>query len=532
MVKTFRKQCVYSVLATDLTKHFDTIAHIKTVKMVTSAELEYVFKAVLKMADLSHVAKPLPQHKQWSMLITQEFHSQGDQEVQHGLDISPLCNRQNTKLAKGQVGFIKHVVQPLYSAAQRFFDKESRFETAIMAQLSVNRKYWESEAKKEESVSLTLRTASNDEEMKATPKAASTSKSKSKSNTNMAMKPRPMSATFSHQHRTRSKFAILTNLDGTPPPMLPSSVRGMESMSTRAAHRFNSRMTTFFPPSNSNNRNNNNNNSVASGAAVVATSATANRLKLPHVSDSAVVDKSSVFMLPARPLNTFKRVRSSSANSLELVPATAKTLQSPPLPLPLPLYDAGDEKSHSQSCLDGKLKRPALAMLLSPRVIGEDPNLSPRSLLKLGGATPISARTIRNNTRLQSSDDRYMSLTPKFTKSKTQTTKFHPVNRMAFSPKVQQPQLKNRNSRENLKSARNIMRTKSSDGAPTMIIDAHVGKVDKHSQSVSILHALSPPARNSPFSCSHQKQVHDYKQEPSPDDRPRQFKFDIIDEQK
>eukprot|EP01083_Nonionella_stella_P177278 622615_1 len=209
--KEFRKQCIYSVLATDLSKHFGTIAHIKQLKIIKESDLEYVFKSIIKMSDLSHVTKPLRQHRVWTKKITQEFHRQGDKEASHGMDVSPLCNKQNTKIAKGQVGFIKHIVSPLYGTSQRFFEKGSTFDEDIMRQLNANWKYWENEAKKQE-----------------TPKQATPKKRRRfvSRRHKLQQNRRPQSATFASRSSCCSqRIAILTNLENTPPPILPSSVR-------------------------------------------------------------------------------------------------------------------------------------------------------------------------------------------------------------------------------------------------------------------------------------------------------------------
>ncbi len=86
--KEFRKQRIDSVLATDL-----SISYIKQLKVLRESHLEYVFKSTIKMSHLSHVTKPLNQHKKWTNSITNKFHNQGDKEIACMLDVTPLCNR-------------------------------------------------------------------------------------------------------------------------------------------------------------------------------------------------------------------------------------------------------------------------------------------------------------------------------------------------------------------------------------------------------------------------------------------------------
>merc|ERR1712157_53277 len=92
------------------------------------------------------------QHKRWTELITKEFHNQGDKEIALGLECSPLCNKNEKKIAQGQVGFIKYVVFPLYDACKRFFVRDATYARVILHRLSQNRIYWENEARMEESI--------------------------------------------------------------------------------------------------------------------------------------------------------------------------------------------------------------------------------------------------------------------------------------------------------------------------------------------------------------------------------------------
>lgn len=44
----------------------------------------------------------------------EEFFQQGDKEKEVGLDISPMCDRNNSTIEKSQVGFIDYIVHPLW----------------------------------------------------------------------------------------------------------------------------------------------------------------------------------------------------------------------------------------------------------------------------------------------------------------------------------------------------------------------------------------------------------------------------------
>ena len=51
-------------------------------------------------ADLSGPTKPLPLYCRWCDRIMEEFFQQGDKEKEVGLDISPMCDRNNSTIEK------------------------------------------------------------------------------------------------------------------------------------------------------------------------------------------------------------------------------------------------------------------------------------------------------------------------------------------------------------------------------------------------------------------------------------------------
>ena len=54
-------------------------------------------------ADLSGPTKPLPIYRRWCDRIMEEFFQQGDKEREAGLEISPMCDRNNATIEKSQV---------------------------------------------------------------------------------------------------------------------------------------------------------------------------------------------------------------------------------------------------------------------------------------------------------------------------------------------------------------------------------------------------------------------------------------------
>mmetsp|Transcript_35165 Transcript_35165/g.31652 ORF Transcript_35165/g.31652 Transcript_35165/m.31652 type:complete len:148 (-) Transcript_35165:583-1026(-) len=102
----------------------------------------------LKCADVAHGGKELDLHKRWSRRILEEFFWQGDQEIELGLPLSPLCDRK-CNVAKSQQGFLNFICKPLFDLFDKaFFDENMR--KTVSKQIEDNIKYWGDEMAKEE----------------------------------------------------------------------------------------------------------------------------------------------------------------------------------------------------------------------------------------------------------------------------------------------------------------------------------------------------------------------------------------------
>ncbi|XP_013362709.1 PREDICTED: cAMP-specific 3',5'-cyclic phosphodiesterase 4C isoform X2 [Chinchilla lanigera] len=123
---SLRRMVIDMVLATDMSKHMNLLADLKTMvetKKVTSlgvllldtyADRIQVLQNLVHCADLSNPTKPLPLYRQWTDRIMAEFFQQGDQERESGLDISPMCDKHTASVEKSQVGFIDYIAHPLW----------------------------------------------------------------------------------------------------------------------------------------------------------------------------------------------------------------------------------------------------------------------------------------------------------------------------------------------------------------------------------------------------------------------------------
>ena len=59
---------------------------------------------LMKLADISNIARPTPLAHKWAEILTVEFFNQGDQERKRGLVQTPIFDREKTRLAALQAG--------------------------------------------------------------------------------------------------------------------------------------------------------------------------------------------------------------------------------------------------------------------------------------------------------------------------------------------------------------------------------------------------------------------------------------------
>uniref|UniRef100_A0A452TWF7 Phosphodiesterase n=1 Tax=Ursus maritimus TaxID=29073 RepID=A0A452TWF7_URSMA len=123
---SLRRMVIDMVLATDMSKHMNLLADLKTMvetKKVTSlgvllldnySDRIQVLQNLVHCADLSNPTKPLELYRRWTDRIMAEFFQQGDRERESGLEISPMCDKHTASVEKSQVGFIDYIAHPLW----------------------------------------------------------------------------------------------------------------------------------------------------------------------------------------------------------------------------------------------------------------------------------------------------------------------------------------------------------------------------------------------------------------------------------
>mmetsp|Transcript_81685 Transcript_81685/g.144698 ORF Transcript_81685/g.144698 Transcript_81685/m.144698 type:complete len:177 (-) Transcript_81685:95-625(-) len=149
------------VLATDMALHAKQVRKLQTLVtestkstssdgVQSSAGLDdkiFIMEIMLHASDISGQCKPHDIMLGWTQRITEEFWSQGDEESEIGISISPLCDRESgyKAIPKSQMGFIDFVVQPLYALVVKLAPGAEEA-TEILAQ---NKAFWEDQNAKQ-----------------------------------------------------------------------------------------------------------------------------------------------------------------------------------------------------------------------------------------------------------------------------------------------------------------------------------------------------------------------------------------------
>jgi len=126
---TIREVMVSSVLATDISKHFEELNKLKSRvaadeflkpgEAAAKSDKLLALNVVLHACDIANPAKELNIYLYWTERVLAEYFAQGDQEKALGFPVSMLMDRKSTNIAKCQVGFIDILVFPLFDELQK-----------------------------------------------------------------------------------------------------------------------------------------------------------------------------------------------------------------------------------------------------------------------------------------------------------------------------------------------------------------------------------------------------------------------------
>uniref|UniRef100_A0A452ICZ2 Phosphodiesterase n=1 Tax=Gopherus agassizii TaxID=38772 RepID=A0A452ICZ2_9SAUR len=151
--QSLRKMAIDMVLATDMSKHMNLLADLKTMvetKKVTSlgvllldnySDRIQVLQNMVHCADLSNPTKPLELYRKWTDRIMVEFFHQGDREREKGMEISPMCDKLSASVEKSQVGFIDYIAHPLWETWADLVHPDAQ---EILDTLEDNREWYQS----------------------------------------------------------------------------------------------------------------------------------------------------------------------------------------------------------------------------------------------------------------------------------------------------------------------------------------------------------------------------------------------------
>lgn len=138
-VKEIRSHMISLILATDMKTHFSALSRFRAARQNPSFDHRkqlddtwLVVEMCMRAADIGHSIVPWDQHYEWSSRVTAEFYLQGDEEARLGKSISPLCDRDlHRSMAHNQVGFLAHIVKPLFTEINSIEIMKGAFQGAV-----------------------------------------------------------------------------------------------------------------------------------------------------------------------------------------------------------------------------------------------------------------------------------------------------------------------------------------------------------------------------------------------------------------
>ena len=140
-VKSFVKELI---LATDPAKHNNNRTEFLKIKKDLNFEnpthLLQVLKQAMICGDISGQARKLEIATQWGERVYEEFFRLGDLELELNLEVQKLNDRSTVDVNKGQVGFIKFCVRPVFAAWNQVFENE--FSLDILEDLDFNSEHY------------------------------------------------------------------------------------------------------------------------------------------------------------------------------------------------------------------------------------------------------------------------------------------------------------------------------------------------------------------------------------------------------
>ncbi|CAD8199220.1 unnamed protein product [Paramecium octaurelia] len=117
--RTFRKQLISNILATDMQEHFKMLKEFESrIEQYGNdpEDLSLLCGMITHTADFNGTARKWPQSQLWSEKINQEYRAQYEDEGKKGYPQQPFMKDLDKLhvMSKNEMGFIKVIVRPLY----------------------------------------------------------------------------------------------------------------------------------------------------------------------------------------------------------------------------------------------------------------------------------------------------------------------------------------------------------------------------------------------------------------------------------
>ena len=134
--KDIRKRMISEILATDMFYHKQVMSMIQTkMPQIKNDKFEFasedkdsikkeqqcLLDFFIHSADLAHNTKLFNISLKWVELLSEEFWLQGDKEKSMGLNVSFLCDRNDTNVPSSQVNFIRGFIIPTFEVLITIF---------------------------------------------------------------------------------------------------------------------------------------------------------------------------------------------------------------------------------------------------------------------------------------------------------------------------------------------------------------------------------------------------------------------------
>ena len=142
--KQTRSAIIEMILSTDISEHSRLLSALKTTPFSAKSALKIRslhLSFLLHAGDISNPVRRWSLAHAWTQLILEECFDQGDEEIRLELPLG-LLNDRNMDVAKSQIGFIEHLVEPTFAILAEIMPATKELKEA----LARNKEAWKQKA--------------------------------------------------------------------------------------------------------------------------------------------------------------------------------------------------------------------------------------------------------------------------------------------------------------------------------------------------------------------------------------------------